>query len=318
MSYIDLIVLVLGALYIFSAVQAGVFAVLGRFVAFFAALLIAFWGYGYAGEFLVEQFGIASSFARALGFLFLFFFAQFLLNLVWGILFAMVPEQMRFAWWSKLLAVIPAALDAAVLAGVVLVFVVLLPFAPQVAQDISNSTTGSLALEAMARLEGSANQIFGEAVQDTITFLTVPPETSERIELPHQPADLEVDEPVEQHMLELVNQERARAGSPPLEWDESIAEVARAHSRDMWERGYFSHINPDGKDPFDRMREQNIHFLAAGENIALAPTTALAHRGLMNSPGHRRNILDSNFRRVGIGVINGGIYGKMFTQNFAR
>ena len=50
---------------------------------------------------------------------------------------------------------------------------------------------------------------------------------------------------------------------------------------------------------------------------ALAPTVVIAHEGLMNSPGHRANILNPRFRRVGIGVADGGMHGKMFTQNFA-
>jgi len=68
--------------------------------------------------------------------------------------------------------------------------------------------------------------------------------------------------------------------------------------------------------PFDRMRQGGARFRAAGENIALAPTVEVAHNGLMNSPGHRENILNPAFGRVGIGVEDGGLHGKMFTQNF--
>lgn len=96
-----------------------------------------------------------------------------------------------------------------------------------------------------------------------------------------------------------------------------FGEVARTHSRDMWRRGYFSHVDPDGDDPFDRMREGAVRFRQAGENLALARTTALAHRGLMSSPAHRRNILRPAFTRIGVGVVDGEPYGKMYTQLFA-
>jgi uncharacterized protein YkwD len=102
----------------------------------------------------------------------------------------------------------------------------------------------------------------------------------------------------------------------PLKPDPELAEVARAHSRDMLARGYFSHVTPDGKDPFDRMRQANVRFLAAGENLALARTLAGAHQGLMNSPGHRANMLRPQFGRLGVGVLDGGRYGLMITQNF--
>jgi uncharacterized protein YkwD len=66
------------------------------------------------------------------------------------------------------------------------------------------------------------------------------------------------------------------------------------------------------------MHDARINYSAAGENLALAPTTEFAHDGLMNSPGHRANILNGQFRRVGIGVMDGGIYGKMFVQEFTN
>jgi hypothetical protein len=102
-------------------------------------------------------------------------------------------------------------------------------------------------------------------------------------------------------MLELVNRERAAAGLAPLAADPELTEVARRHSVDMFARGYFSHHTPEGKDPFDRIRAADVRFRTAGENLALAPTLPDAHTGLMNSPGHRANILRPQFGRVGIG-----------------
>jgi uncharacterized protein YkwD len=65
------------------------------------------------------------------------------------------------------------------------------------------------------------------------------------------------------------------------------------------------------------MRSQGVHYRYAGENLAGAPTVERAHTGLMNSQGHRANILNPNYTRIGVGVIDGGRYGKMFTQHFA-
>jgi uncharacterized protein YkwD len=84
----------------------------------------------------------------------------------------------------------------------------------------------------------------------------------------------------------------------------------------MFERGYFSHYNPEGMSPFDRMEQAGIHFIAAGENLALAPNVTIAHQGLMDSPGHRANILSTDFGKVGIGVMDGGMFGRMFVQEF--
>lgn len=127
--------------------------------------------------------------------------------------------------------------------------------------------------------------------------------------------EIEVDPAAEIEILELVNRERAEAGLAPLGAHERIGEVARGHSADMYRRGFFCHSNPDGKDPFQRMEEGGVDFSFAGENLALAPTVEMAHRGLMNSPRHRDNILKGEFTDLGVGVYSGPL-GFMVTQNF--
>jgi uncharacterized protein YkwD/uncharacterized membrane protein required for colicin V production len=117
-------------------------------------------------------------------------------------------------------------------------------------------------------------------------------------------------------MLRLVNQERVKRGLRPVKADPELTQVARAHSTDMLRRSYFSHYTPEGLDPFDRMKKAGVRFLTAGENIAITPTLSMAHIGLMNSPGHRANILNPAFGRLGIGILDAGAYGIMVTQNF--
>ncbi len=121
---------------------------------------------------------------------------------------------------------------------------------------------------------------------------------------------------LEQQMLQLVNGERKKKGLKPLVADEQLKNVARAHSSDMLKRGYFSHMTPEGKDPFYRMKKAGIAYRQAGENLAYASTLAKAHRGLMNSPSHRAAILNKSFGRVGIGVVDGGRSGLMISQEF--
>ena len=127
-----------------------------------------------------------------------------------------------------------------------------------------------------------------------------------------------MDSQAEGTMLTLVNIERQKNNLRPLESDSALKELARDYARDMFARGYFSHYNPEGQSPFDRMKNRNILFFSAGENLALAPNVVLAHQGLINSPGHRANILSPDFGTVGIGAIDGGIYGMLFVQEFTN
>ena len=142
------------------------------------------------------------------------------------------------------------------------------------------------------------------------------PESGESVNLPYKVENPVPRPELEAEMLDLVNKERVKAGLARLAPDPELREVARRHSTDMFQRGYFAHATPEGRSPFDRIREAGYTFRTAGENLALAPTLTIAHTGLMNSPGHRANILQPQFGRVGIGIMDGGLRGLMVTQNF--
>lgn len=144
---------------------------------------------------------------------------------------------------------------------------------------------------------------------------------------PADRADIDVDEDAEGAVLRLLNKARQEEGVAGVYIDPLLQEVARDHARDMYLRGYFAHETPECsaggegtpagcRDPFDRMDAAGVDFDIAGENLALASTVSAAHQGLLGSPGHRRNMLDPDFERVGIGVVEGP-YGLMVAQEFA-
>lgn len=122
--------------------------------------------------------------------------------------------------------------------------------------------------------------------------------------------------PEEQQMADLVNQARQAAGLKPLIADAQLSQAARLKSQDMVAHNYFSHQSPTYGSPFDMMKQFGISFRSAGENIACNQSVAAAQQALMNSEGHRANILNPNFTHIGIGIADGGPCGKMFTQMF--
>jgi uncharacterized protein YkwD len=99
-----------------------------------------------------------------------------------------------------------------------------------------------------------------------------------------------------------LNAHRVSIGIDALIWDQTAADVALAHSRDMVTRGYFSHVNPDGESPGDRLSAAGIRFFAASENIAFGYVAAEdVFAAWMNSPGHRANIENGAFTHHGVG-----------------
>jgi uncharacterized protein YkwD len=113
--------------------------------------------------------------------------------------------------------------------------------------------------------------------------------------------------PEESQVFDMLNQVRAQYGRGPLQCDPAGANVARQHSQDMCNRGYFSHTSPDGKTPWARLQAGGVPFSSAGENIAMGYQSAQSvHNGWMNSPGHQQNMLSGSWTRVGIGLIHCG------------
>lgn len=122
----------------------------------------------------------------------------------------------------------------------------------------------------------------------------------------------------EREVFDLVNEIRVENGLAEFEYDDTLADVARAHSQDMIDRNFFDHYNPDGASPFDRMKAAGIRYTMAAENIAAGyPSPESVVEGWMNSPGHRANILSGN-KYLGVGLALGGGYGYYWTQCFAK
>ena len=116
----------------------------------------------------------------------------------------------------------------------------------------------------------------------------------------------------EQQMVDLVNQERAKAGVAALKVDTELSRVARIKSQDMKDNNYFSHTSPTYGSPFEMMKSFGIKYRAAGENLAKHGSVESAHVGLMNSEGHKKNILNTNFTHIGIGIVDNRYYTQMF------
>jgi uncharacterized protein YkwD len=227
-----------------------------------------------------------------------------------------LPKEVHEKTFNRLLGVVPGLANGLITAALVAALLLAMPLSEGLRERTRESPLANHLAVYAERLEAALHPVFAEAIAETLNLLTIQPESHERVSLPYTVANPRPRPDLEARMLELINQERVAAGLKPLAFDPELREVARRHSADMFARGYFAHDTPEGLDPFDRMREANVRFVTAGENLALAPSLQVAHRGLMNSPGHRANILYPQFGRAGIGILDGGIHGLMISQEF--
>jgi uncharacterized protein YkwD/uncharacterized membrane protein required for colicin V production len=226
-----------------------------------------------------------------------------------------IPTEAHHKGANKVLGIFPGFINGVMHAIIGAALLLALP----ISNNLSNKTresrfVGRLSIPA-EWIETKISPVFTE-VERTMNRLTVKPGSNETVILPFKVMAPPARPDLETNMLRLVNSERIKAGLNALKPDPELTKVARIHSVDMFQRGYFSHVSLDDKGPFDRMRDHGVKFSNAGENLALAPTLDIAHNGLMHSPGHRANILRPEFGRLGIGIVDGGKYGLMISQEF--
>ena len=252
-----------------------------------------------------------------LAFLILLFLSGIAIHLVGRAILDRIPARVHYHPVNRLLGIIPGAISGGITAAIVAALLLAMPISDGLSSYAQKSRLTEIFAVFTDELEDALVPVFNPAINQTLNkLITVEPGSEESVELPFKVENSKPDPSLESQMLELINHERTSRGLKPLEADPELVPVARAHSADMFARGYFSHYTPEGEDPFQRMKDAGIRFRTAGENLALAPTLQIAHTGLMNSPGHRANILNPNFGRVGIGIMTGGRRGIMVSQEF--
>ena len=315
MNWIDLLL----ALVILISVLAGWYRgfIIGALalLSWTGSLVLGYLFYSYTARGL-EKFFNLGPWLLPLAFLITCVIARILIGFFARLISRTIPETTNRNTANRFLGIIPGAINGWLYAIIISALLLSLP----IRNSLTAATRDSVLANHFAVQGEWANAklapVFDDAIRQTINSLTVNPNSEESVDLPFK-YDKAIARPsLEVEMLNMINKERQKAGVKPLLMDPQLVPLARAQSDDMFRRGYFAHVNPDGKDPFVRMKEAGIQFQAAGENLALAQTVEIAHRNLMNSPGHRANILNPAYNRVGIGIMDGGFHGLMFSQEF--
>lgn len=313
---VDLIIIIFLSFYTISGWRRGFVHAFLDLISFILSLLLAFKFYTFAAKFFVLNFSLPRGISNALGFLTISFLVEVIFFFLAVYIYHFFFKKIINSKVNMVLGFLPSFLSGLVLLIFLFTVLLSLPIRPDVKQQVEDSKIGGALASQTVGLEEKMSEVFGGAVQDTLNFLTVKPKSDEVVDLNFKTNNTTSDPASEKRMFELLNKDRENNGMKPLVFDDALRDVGRAHCKDMFARGYFSHYTPEGLSPFDRMTNAGIKYNAAGENLAYAPTAEIAELGFMNSPGHRANILSANFGRVGIGVMNAGVYGRMFCQEF--
>lgn len=308
-NWLDWLIVFVSLYYLFVGWQRGFVVLLSSFISFFASLWLAIRFHGVVGIFIIQKFGLPAIWKDVAGYMVVALLGEFILSSLLTVVLTRLPKKVMTSVYNKWLGVVLSFVNALFLISFILLVITSLPIVGTIKSDITQSFLGE-------KLIKIANRFGGDAA---IRFFTIEPTSTEKVALriPQKFSGYTIDTFSQNNMLDLVNDERILRGLTALRLDSSMQKIAQEKSQDMFLRNYFSHYDPEGRNAADHMNGAHIAFEIVGENLAYAPDVITAHDGLMDSQGHRENILEPKFSRIGIGVIDGGIYGKMFTQVFA-
>ena len=316
MNLVDLLLIIIILLSVWSGWRKGFIIGVISLATWIGSLMLGFLFYPYIAVLFEKYIPSLGVWTLPLSFILTVILARIIISIITGALLKATPVEAHRNVANKALGIIPGFINGLINAIIVSALLLALPLFESLSTTTRDSRLANKFVRPAEWLEAKLSPVFDEAIKKTMNKMTVEPGSAESVKLPYTVTKTKVRQDLEADMLEMVNEERSKEGLPALKADPEMTEVARAHSKDMFARGFFAHVNPDKKDPFDRMKAAGVRFLTAGENLALAQTLRIAHNGLMNSPGHRANILHKDFGRLGIGVIDGGMYGLMISQEF--
>lgn len=318
MNAVDVLIVAALVLAIVTGIRAGFVATLYGLITWIVAIPVALLLQGPLGA-LIARIGLAAPVARTLGFVLVLLLVEGAFAAVGAIAVAPFVKRVHtdrvLGPADRALGVIPSMLRTLVIAAVALAAALVLPVGNDVRAAIDGSRIGQVLVEQVAAAQPALGALAGQDEGAPLFVTKLGADQSQKLELPDT-LTLVPDPDAEAEMLRLLNAERTSRGLAALELDPRLVPIARQHSEEMFRLKYFGHQSPVSGSPFDRIAAAKIGYSRAGENLAYAQSVAVAHRGLMDSEGHRENILRSEFTGVGIGVVSAGSYGRMFTQLF--
>jgi len=320
LNWVDWIIIAVLLYEVYDGWKAGLVALGTSFLSFAISLWLAITLNPPVAAFFTEKFGIPLSWSSVIGYIAIAMLVSIVVAEIIHRLVLNIPQKIVKSKINSSLGSFISLLNGFVIIAFFLLIIVSLPFRGTVRSDIKGSKIGSIILRVMEKYSGPIQTSINEIGTAATRFITIDPTSTQSVSLDvaPKPEDLFIDATAEKHMVDLVNAERVKAGVPALTVNPKLTQVAESHSRDMFMRRYFSHVSPDNQDPANRLTAADISYRLMGENIAYAPDVDTAHTGLMNSPEHKKNILEPQFTRIGIGIISTKSFGIMVTQDFTN
>lgn len=315
-NWLDLVIVICFLLYLWEGWRRGAIETTIEFVAFIGGFISGILLYRFTAGFLADFFTLPTALGNGLSLLGTSIIAEQLLVGLLAKLLEYLPKHWLRHPINVGATVIPLVANAVILATLLVTALLNIPLNTGFKHGLQYSTVTQYLSLSSQRVEQLLSALLNISDVSTVNFRTT--SDMQSFSLNFTETSVTTDEVGETHVLRLINKERVSLGLDPLEIDTRLRDLSREYGIEIFRSGHFSHIDLSGRTTFDRMKLAGIVYLTAGENLAFAPNVVVAHSGLMQSVTHRENILSPQFKKVGIGVIDGGRYGKMIVEEFTN
>jgi len=262
--WLDLILLVVLARYAVDGWRRGCAKLFLELAGFAISILLSTLTYRSVGLVFDDLFPVPPSYVDAVAFLLVWW----LVDLAWpyaaDAIHERLPERWRLFREYKALCVVPGVLNGILISCVIVTVMLSFPLPAGLKRDARVSIVALTMPEIIRGMDHLLKPALGALADKSFEMQTMQPWSDTFIDLHFRTYDVAVDPESEDEMLRLVDIERFKQGVGPLTVDPGLREVARAHARDMFERGYFAHIDPDGRKPYERVERAGIAFGVTG------------------------------------------------------
>jgi uncharacterized protein YkwD len=319
-NWIDILSIVLLIFSFIEGWRLGFVNLSASFIAYVIAFVVSMAYHRPVGSWIVEAFGIPQIWTDSIGYISLIVLSLVLFTKIFLLLSEKIVTRFIHTVVDRAMGVVISFMNALCILVFTFVAIASVPDVIVLKEGVEDSKTARIILGIAERYGGTSMITLEQSIKDNVQFITIDPLSNETIQLPFslQRWNLMDDTEDASQMITLINKERVLSGLHPLYVDDELSRIALLHSRDMFERKYFSHSSPEGKTMKDRLQVDSVIFTSAAENLAFAPDVNTAHKGLMASMSHKAAILDPIFTRVGVGVVDSGSVGIMVTELFIR
>ncbi len=317
-NLIDFFVAIAILAYIIEGYSVGFLAGFIDLFTFFLSIILSFKLYPFLAS-LILKLHISMQFSNIISFIILVVILELIIRTIVVNIYRRSKVEVALSnnyslyKLNQILGSLTGILSALILISILLTAFIILPISQPIKNSISNSFFGMNLIPTLQRLD---NYLASNTNDSSLLYLSVEPNQTTVQNLGFTYSNFTENLEDEKSMLQMLNDQRIQNGLSPLISDNSLKQVALLHGEDMLKNGYFSHNDLNGRTFNQRFSDNEIEYSFAGENLAFAPNVSAAMNGLLASPGHRANILSTNFKKVGIVVLNAGVYGEMFVQDF--